>query len=379
MGKQANGRGTIKKRSDGRWEAQYTVHYERKSIYGKTEAEVAKKLNQVLYEIESGAFVNDTVTVEQWLHTWLSEYVKGHVKQKTYQGYEINVRVHLVPALKKIKLKHLTADQVQRLLNQKIKDGLSTNTVSYIKRTLHAALGEAIRNGLLIRNVAHGAKVQSVKKKDRRILTLQEQESLIKALEGKHWGFAVEFALFTGLRAGELLGLRWCDVDMKEKVITIRQTVQRLYGEDGKSRLQFDTPKTSKSNRTIPLLGKLADKLHRHYTKQLKERERVGELWEDNNLVFCTELGKPIDSSNFSRFLANMSEKAGIPRVNIHCLRHSFTTRARDMGVELEVVSEFLGHSDIRLTANVYTSVLMERKKSEMQKMNKLFKKGGKV
>jgi len=365
-------RGTIKKRKDGRYEAQYTVNGTRKSVYGRTPEEANTKLTQVLYEMDSGAYTDSTLTVGRWLDLWLAEYVKGHVKQKTYQFYECNVRCHLRPAFQNIKLKELKADKVQRLFNEKTKAGLSTNSVSGIKRTLHCALNVAITNGLLIRNVAHGVKVQSVKGKEKRILTLQEQEALLQALKGEDKGFMVELALFTGLRCGEILGLRWEDVDTKAKTITIRQTVQRLKGEDGKTSLVFGTPKSSKGSRTIPLLGKVADKLKKHYSKQLKERVRVGEeKWDDHDLVF-SNWGKPIDPSNFQRFLSAMSEKAKIERVNIHALRHAFASRAREQGLELEVLSNILGHSDIRLTANTYTHVSLERTENEMKKMESL-------
>ena len=378
--RRANGEGLLRQRSDGSWEARVMVNYKIRSVYAKTQEAVIKKRNKLLQELESGINVDSNITVGDWLLVWLKDYKLGDVKQKSYQGYEINVRVHLLPSLKHIKLRELRRHHVERLLKDKVKAGLSKNTVLYIRRTLHNALNQAIAIELIAHNVAHGVKVQSDKKKERRILKLQEQEALLKALEGEDRGFMVELALFSGLRCGELLALRWSDFDKDAKTISVRQTVQRLYGADGKTSLVIDTPKTETSKRTIPLLGDLADKLLRHHKKQLKVRELAGDMWENHyNLIFCTEIGRPIDSSNFSSFLSAMSIKAGIDRVRAHDLRHAFATRALEQGIDLKVVSDVLGHSGIQITADIYSHVSLEHKKDQLQKMNKLLtNKGGK-
>jgi integrase len=369
VAKRSNGEGTIKKRSDGRWEGQYTIDFKRRSIYGKTQEEVRKKLNQVINEIESGLYTDNTITVGAWLNTWLYEYKKGSVKQKTFQGHETMVRCHLLPAFNKIKLKDLTVDHVQRLLNAKTKEGLSNRTVRYIRSTLQNALGQAIQNGLIIRNIAQAVKVGEGKQKERRILTPQEQQALVKALAGERRGFMVYFALYTGLRRGELLGVRWSDVDMNANTLTVCQNVQRLNVDDGKSRLVIDTPKTKKSNRTITMLPEVTDKLREHFTAQSRERILAGQLWHDNDLIFCTELGKPIEPRNLQRFINRVTDKIGIPHVNTHALRHAFATRALEQGVTLKAVSEMLGHSSIQMTADIYSHLSLEHMETEMQKM----------
>jgi integrase len=369
MAKRSNGEGTIKKRTDGRWEGQYTLDFKRKSVYGKTQEEVRKKLNQVLYEIESGLYIDNTVTTGYWLNTWLYEYKKGNIKQKTFESYESLVRCHLIPAFQKIKLKDLTVDQVQRFVNEKAKEGLSGRTIRYMRSTLHNALNQAMQNGLIFRNVAEAVKVTEKRQKERRILTRQEQKALIQALEGERKGFIVLFDLFTGLRCGELLGLRWCDVDMDKSTIKIRQNVQRLYGEDGKSRLVFNTPKTKASNRTIPIIAEILEKLCKHRDEQLKERLLAGETWEENDLVFCTQTGKPYDPRNLQTFIDRITTKIGIAHVNTHALRHAFATRALENGIQLKVVSDMLGHSGIQITADIYSHVSIEYMEAEMQKL----------
>ena len=373
MAKRLNGEGTIRERSDGRWTGQYVINGKRKSVYGKTAKEVQEKLNHIKYEIQSGVYISsDSITVGEWLNKWLYEYKQGNVKQKTFQGYETFVRFHLFPAFEKIKLKNLSTDHVQRLINTKLKEGLSGRTVRYMRSTLHNALNQAIQNGLLIRNVAEAVKISEKAQKERRILSPQEQQSLIQALEGERKGFMILLDLFTGLRCGELLGLRWGDVDIENKTITVRQNIQRLYGEDGKSHLIIDTPKTKNSIRTIPLLSEIVDKLQKHQTRQVQERLLAGQSWVDNNLVFCTEQGKPYDPRNLQTFLDRITDKINMSHVNTHALRHAFATRALEQGISLKAVSDILGHSSIKVTADIYSHTSLEYMENEMQKLRSI-------
>ena len=372
--KRANGEGTIRLRSDGRWEAKYTLGYKTKSIYAKTQEEVRKKLNQVLNDIENGVNIKgNNITVSEWLNIWLFEYKKGNIKASSFQGYEKLTRYHLIPDFGKIKLKNLTVDHVQRMVNSKDKAGLSKRTIQYIKSTLCTALNQAIRNRLILHNVAEAVKLPNKKPKERRILTEQEQQELLKTVETENKGFMVKFALFTGLRCGELLGLRWRDVDMENKTITVNQNIQRLYGDDGRSHLVVtDTPKTKSSNRTIPLLLEIFNGLLKHHGLQSRERYIAGQLWNDNGLVFCTALGKAYDPRNFQGYLDRITNKIGIERVNIHALRHAFASRSLERGISLKVVSEMLGHSSIQITADIYSHVSIEHMENELQKLREI-------
>jgi integrase len=369
VAKRSNGEGTIKKRSDGRWEGQYVVDYKRKSVYGKTQEEARRKLNQILNDIENSVYTDNTVTVGAFLDSWLNDYKKPSVKQKTYQGYEIMIRCHLRPAFQKIKLKDLSVDHVQRFINAKVKEGLSANSVRHIRTTLHSAVEQAIRNGLIVRNVVKAVKVSGTGQKERRILSPLEQQAIIQAVDGERKGIMILFDLFTGLRCGELSGVRWSDLDMSKNTLTVRQNVQRVYGEDGKTHLVINTPKTKSSNRTIPLLPEIAAKIKIHRIAQAQERIRAGQLWEDNDLVFCTEFGKPYDPRNIQTFLDRITNKIGIPHVNTHALRHAFATRALESGISLKVVSEMLGHSSIQITADTYCHVSLAHMETEILKL----------
>lgn len=372
--KRANGEGTIRQRKDGRWEGLYTVNYKRKSIYGKTQEEVRKKLNKILNDIDNNIYVEDSkITVGEWLNTWLYDYKKNTVKQKTFEGYETLVRVHLIPAFSKIQLKKLTVDHVQKFINTKVKDGLSSRTIRYINTLLHGALKQAVNNGLLVRNVSEAVVLPERKQKERKFLTAEEQNRLINSLKDEQQGFILLFALSTGLRRGELLALRWSNYDTEKRYISIKENLSRLKGEDGKSHLTFTTPKTASSKRTIPLLPDISQMLNEHRYAQTVKRFQAGQLWEDNDLIFCTDFGKPIEPRNLHRVLERACDKANISCINIHALRHAFATRALENGIPLKVVSDILGHSSISMTADIYSHVSVETIETEMQKLSQIF------
>ncbi len=372
--KRANGEGTIRQRKDGRWEGLYTVNYKRKSVYGKTQEEVRKKLNKILNDIDNNIYIEDSkITVGEWLHTWLYDYKKDTVKQKTFEGYETLIRVHLIPAFSKIPLKRLTVDHVQKLISAKIKEGLSSRTIRYMNTLLHGALRQAVNNGLLVRNVSEAVVLPERQQKERKFLTADEQNKLIESLKEEQQGFILLFALSTGLRRGELLALRWSNYDIEKGYISIKENLSRLKGEDGKSHLTFTTPKTDSSKRTIPILPDIAKMLNSHRHTQMLNRLKAGQLWENNDLIFCTDFGKPIEPRNLRRVLERACERADIQSINIHALRHAFATRALENGIPLKVVSDILGHSSISMTADIYSHVSIETMENEMQKLCAIF------
>ena len=372
--KRANGEGTIRQRKDGRWEGLYTVNYKRKSVYGKTQEEVRKKLNKILNDIDNNVYIEDSkITVGEWLYTWLYDYKKDTVKQKTFEGYETLIRVHLIPAFSKIQLKRLTVDHVQKFISRKIKEGLSSRTIRYMNTLLHGALRQAINNGLLVRNVSEAVVLPERQQKERKFLTADEQNKLIESLKEEEQGFILLFALSTGLRRGELLALRWSNYDTENRHISIKENLSRLKGNDGKTHLTFTTPKTASSRRTIPLLPEIAKMLDVHQSTQILKRLKAGQLWENNDLIFCTDFGKPIEPRNLRRVLERACERANIQSINIHALRHAFATRALENGIPLKVVSDILGHSSISMTADIYSHVSIETMENEMQKISAIF------
>jgi integrase len=217
------------------------------------------------------------------------------------------------------------------------------------------ALSDAERLDLVPRNVAKAAKPPGLGRNERRALTPDEAKRLAAMIEKRHEPLFM-VALSTGLRRGELLALRWSDVDLKSGRLFVRRALQRTEG-----RLQFVQPKTYRSARAVPLSALTLKALERQRVAQAKERLAAGELWQAHDLVFASTIGTPLEPRNVNRVFYDRRADAGLPWLRLHDLRHAFATFLIDQGEELRTVMELLGHSTIRLTADTYGHVLAER------------------
>ena len=376
--KRGNGEGCISKRKDGTWCAVITVgrkpdgKLKQKFFYGKTRQEVAEKLNKALNELRQGTFVEATaVTVESWLKTWLEEYKRPKLRLTTFESYRIMAECHIVPAIGHIKLKDLRPEHLQHLYNEKLKAGLSPRTVRYIHLVVHSALKQALKNQLVYRNVAEATELPADKKKEARALTLEEMDRFLNALEGDRLKAAFVTLLGTGLRRGELLALKWDNVNLKEGIIAVKENLVWI----AKKGFVFQPPKTEKSKRVVPLPDDVLAELKRHKVRQAEEKLKIGAAYQDNGLVFCTEIGTPIIPRNFERKYKALLKKAGLTGVKLHSLRHTYATRLLELGENLKVVQELLGHSRISVTADIYSHVSPELKRGAAAKLNGLFVK----
>ena len=373
--KRGNNEGSIVKRKDGRWQGAITVgrnsdgSQKRLYVYGKTRTEVSEKINSVLYDINNGLYVDKTQnpTVKEWLNSWLYTYKKNSIKQRTFDQYESIIRVHLNPEIGEYRLVDLKETTLQKFYNRLFKEGLSARSVQLINTVLHGAIKKAIKCGLVVRNVCEAVELPKQQKKERRVLTPDEQKRLLEELKKSDYGAMYIFALFTGLRRGEVLALTWDDVDLNNCTISVTKTLGRVntYVDTGnKTQLVVSEPKTETSRRVIPIVDCLIPLL-----KKQKERTRDN----DSNLVFPSDVGTYIDPGNYNRTFYKIVKKSGLPKANPHFLRHSFATRALEAGIDLKTTQELLGHSSIDITANLYTHALMEHKRDELKKLESVF------
>lgn len=230
--KNAKGSGTIRKRSDGRWEARYTTGIDpktgkqtQKSVYGKTQKEVRQKLTEVTAEIDSGTYLEQTKdTVGEWLDTWLKTYALYSVKSYTYDAYERSCNIHIKPALGRIRLSALTAPQIQQFYNSLITEKeLSPKTVKNIHGVLHRALGQAVKLGMLRSNPTNVCDLPKAHRKEIKPMEQAEITKFLQAIQGSKYGLVYQITLFAGLREGEVLGLTWDCIDFQHNAIYINK------------------------------------------------------------------------------------------------------------------------------------------------------------
>ena len=365
--------GSITKRRDGRWEARITVGYlngkqQRQCLYGKTRAEVADKLAKAQREHQQGLpQVSERTTVGGFLDTWLVDVAKPTVAPTTYARYEQLVRLHIKPELGHIRLAQLTPQQVQALLNRKLKSGLAPATVRQIQAVLRVALNKALSWEQVSRNSAALANPPKVPKAEIKPLDIEEAKKFLKAAVGDRLEALYVLAIATGFREGELLGLQWDNVDLDTGEIRVSVALQRI---DGKH--QLVEPKTDSSHRAIVLPAFALTALSAHRLRQVEQRLAAGHKWQKSGFVFTTRRGTPLDSSNVGKYYKRVLKRAELPPRRFHDLRHTCATLLFSQGVPARTVMEILGHSQISLTMNTYTHVLEPQKQAAAQKMNEL-------
>jgi integrase len=358
MGKRGNGEGSITRRKNGGWSAQYTVHTaegrKRKTLYGKTRQEVAAKLARALSDREGGLiFDAEGLKLGEYLGRWLEDSVKGTVRNTTYERYEQITRTHIVPMLGAIKLKALTPTHVRGLYKEKL-SSLSPRTVQYIHVTLHKALKQAVSDGLIPRNATEAVKPPQVRREEIRPLTPEQVKMLLDAASGDRLEALYVLAVHTGLRQGELLGLKWDDIDLQARTLQVRRALTTAKGGP-----RLAAPKTKGSRRRVSLTRVAAQAFKGHLERQLEEIDRADSLWQEYGLVFASETGAPLDRRDLtSRRFKPLLERAGLPHFRFHDLRHTCATLLLTQNVNPKVVSEMLGHSSIAITLDTYSHVL---------------------
>lgn len=335
--------------------------------------EVADKLTKALREKQQGTFVAPhKMTLGEWLDTWLWEYKKLRVRPITFDTYEMLVRCHLKPALGHLVLQDVRPEHVQHYCNAKMQHGLAARTIRLHQVLLSDALARAEKNQLVARNVCRLVEPPRQTRKNRRTLTVGEVTTqLLPALKG-HRLYAAFLTLFLmGLRRGELVALRWQDIDWQAGVLGIQQALVRVKNhETGRTQLVFQEPKTEHSRRTIPLPEICLVALRHHRAQQAEEKLRLGPGYTDHGLVFCQADGGPIDPRSFNRYFRQVLAQAGLPLIRVHDARHTYATWLLEQGVSPKVVQTMLGHSNIAVTLDIYSHVSLDLEKQAAATLN---------
>ncbi|WP_125263438.1 tyrosine-type recombinase/integrase [Streptomyces alboflavus] len=370
-----NGAGTITKRKDGRFQcAVYVLQPDgtraRKFAYGKTWTECDTKRRALLDKVASGVPVpTRSAKLADWLPYWLDNMIKPKRKRTTYAKYEVHVRLYLVPMLGTKRLESLSVADVRRFLVRLEKDTTAA-TAKESHKVLRTALSAACREELITRNVVTLTEPPRVEQPDITPWTLEETLSFLAAARTDPLYAAFMLAIALGFRRGEIVGLRWQDVDLDKRVIRVRKQRQRVGGE-----AYEDDPKGRRRKQALPLPAICVAPLRWQRMRQASMRERAGSDWQESGYVFTTRTGRPVEPRNVYRSFTRVAANAELRVIRLHDARHGCATLLTAAGVAPRVVMEILGHSQIAVTMNVYTHVVQDTQREAVSHMDRLLKR----
>jgi integrase len=374
-----------KRGADGFFSATITIGRDadgkriRKRIRSKTLSGLREKQQEFERQRAQGLVVHGAKpTLKAFLQDWLEQVVKPRNRPRTYDRYEMDIRNHILPRLGRSRLDQLTPQEVQKAINDLHASGLAPRSVRNVHATLRQALNTALRWGLVGRNVAALVDTPKAEKPQIHALSPDEARRLLNAVRGERLEALYWTALLLGLRQGELLGLRWQDVDLEAQTLRVAGAIQRQKRPDGPSALVFVPTKTQAGMRVLPLPPMLCTILQKHQARQDDERTIDG--WQEHNLIFPSERGTPIEATNLvARSFKPALKRAGLPDMPFHGLRHSAATLLIALGVDLNTVSAILGHTSAGFTASVYGHALTEMQQQAVIGLGELLQDPGRV
>lgn len=386
MGKRrAKGEGGITKRKDGLWMATLTVGRDskgksiRKYYYGKTKADVTAKLNDASTDVRHGQYKDpDKRTFGQWLDEWM-EVWKSNLKPTTKESYEYLIKSHIKPEFEFIPLVKLDETALQKFFNNKKNSGLSPRSVKYIHSVVNGSLRKAVDLKLINSNPARTVNLPKQKQKDIKFFDSEQISKFLKLVKGDDYYSAYLLELHTGMRRGELLALRWQDIDLEEGIVSVNKGLVRTKA-DG---LIFQEPKTTFGKREIAIHSNVCEVLKFYRERQKKFKEKASIAWvkkikflkdepEKNDLVLTNRIGQPLDPRAFSSHFKKLIKNTELEGVTFHGLRHSFAILSLQEGVDPRTTQENLGHHDPGFTLKVYSQATKKMKKDAVDKISKV-------
>lgn len=363
-------RGYIRKRSNGSWEVTLDTgidplsgkrmrHFE--TVRGaKKDAE--RRLNELLVNVDRGIYVKpNRMKVGQFLEEWLKDYVELNTAPRTKERYEDIVHLHLIPAFGSIPLPELRPHHIQkyytRAVGSRRLDGkgiLSQNTVNKHHRVLYQALKYGMKHGILASNPAEFVDPPAFQYKEPTVPTENDIELILNEALGTDYYSLFYLMAYSGLRRGEALALRWCDVDLDKGILGVKQTLQQLRNRE----FIFKKPKSKKSRRQIELTPSSVILLWDHRIRQEYDRKILGKPLSPTDLVFSQPDGKPLRPDSITRAFKDIVRSLTLDSISLHSLRHAHATILLKQGIHPKIVQERLGHSSISTTLDVYSHVL---------------------
>lgn len=387
----ANGRGTIRQRKDGLWEARFTVGFDpgtgkqkQRSVYGKTQKDVRKKMTAALKQLDDNSYLDaDKRTLGQYLDEWLKEYIEPVCKPYTVDNYRRSIDLHIKPNLGAIRLQELRPEDIQRMVrhftagdkkagSQRSQKPLSPKTIKNIIGVLSSSLQEAVNNQIISRNPAQFVKLPAVRQKEIEALTIEQIAAFVETAHNSPYYAPLACCLFLGLREGEALGLAWSHIDFVKRKITICQQLQREKVKGGKLYL-MDSTKSGKS-RVLDAPDFVMDLLKEEQRHQLLEQIAAGPAWcNEWGLCFTNKIGHPITPKALFGQFKKLATAAGIPNARVHDLRHTNATLALVNGDDVKTVQANMGHATAAFTLQRYVHATEQMKRDSANRMQQFF------
>ncbi len=363
------GAGSVYQRKDGRYAAEIKLDGKTRTFYGKTEKEAHEKLQQAVYEQKQGTLVTGPQqTLKQYFEYWLENVHKPAVRAVTYVMHQNAIKNHIIPTLGHIKLRSLKPEHVEALYTRMLKEKYKPGTIHYVHAILSNALGHAVRRGLLAQNICAVVSSPRIPEPDRNALTVEQAHKLMEVVKGHRLEAMLLVAITTGMRKGELLALRWQDINFDGKYLYVHRTAHRLPGLG----VVENEPKTKSSRRMINLPQLVLDALKQHSVSQDAMKQKAGSRWKSLDLVFPNTVGGHQEQAYLRSTFLRLLKEAGLPPIRFHDLRHSAATILLSQGVNVKVVQEILGHSNVSMTLGVYGHVLPGMQGDAMNKWDEL-------
>ncbi|MCP3031952.1 site-specific integrase [Halobacillus sp. A1] len=383
--------GSVENRGNGSWRLTVRLGKDkdnkyirkRKTIKAKNITEARKRLAEFVTEIEAGAYIDPSkMKFEAFVSEWCDKYAKKHLAPKTLENHMYPIKNYLIPQFGHMRLDEIKTIHIINYLNSLENDGmrmddkeggLSDSSILYHYRVLRNVFSRAKEWGIIKNNPVENVKRPKVSKEKTEVYTQEEVQELFHLLQDQpiHQRLIIKLAITTGLRRGELLGLQWEDIDLDTRTIEVKHSLQYLNGEG----FNLKTTKTKSSIRSVVVPTFIIEELKKYKHQKKKDKLRAAELWEGGqyDYVFSSEFGKPLYPTVPGTWWRRFIKRTGFKFIRFHDLRHTAATILINQGVHAKVISERLGHADIKTTMNIYGQYVRQADEEAADKLNTLF------
>jgi integrase len=352
--RRGNNEGSIYHRKDGLWCAQVSLEGRRLTKYGKSQKECRDWIKETLTKIDGGLTYEGTLlTLEKFVELWLSGKELSRRPRTVFQYRKI-ASTHILPFMGSIKIKDIAPGHIKQLYAIKRDEGTGARTLQIIHAVLHCALKQAVREGLLGRNPVDAIERPKVEQTEFNIFNEEQSRQFLKIASGSTFEAVFYLALTTGMRQGELLGLKWSDVDWEKSTLHVQRQLQQVEGKG----YALVPPKTKAGKRQIKLGQVMLVQLAAHRERQALVKSFAGNRWQENDLIFPTTIGTPLDHKRVTKEFKELLQKAGLPEMRFHDLRHTSISLLLENGTPLNTVQRRAGHSKASVTADIYGHVM---------------------